>query len=255
MKNKYLIIIQNDNIINDLKDLGVNLAFPLKSFSVGFTRYFDINEIPEDSYLYINKLLDNKDINTLDELLSHKSIKGIIFDDLGIIDIANKYSLEKIIYMPHQLTNSKSINAMLPYVDSLVIPTDITKNEIEYILNNANKPLVIFGFGYVSIMYSRRKLLSNYQEFHSLPKENSLLISEQNKNIITIESEDGTVLYDTPCTKNFEFNTNKNVKYVLINSLFINDTELIKLIKTNNTDINSYDGFLNKKTIYKLKEK
>lgn len=253
-KNKFLVLVQDDSIINDLRACDVNLAFPLKSFSVGFLKYFDEFEIPNDAFLFINKLLDNTDLDKLQELLHRKKFKGIIFDDLGVLSLVKNLDIEKILYMPHQLCNYQSINYMLDYVDSVLLCTDLNKGEIKTILDNTKKKLSIYGFGYVSVMYSKRTLIKNYLNYHNLDDAKSLKIMVQDKELIGVESSFGTVFYSTPCLKNFEYNEHKSVQYVFINSVLLDGKEILDLIKTGKTNIEHDDGFLNKKIIYKLKE-
>lgn len=252
-KNKFLILVQNNEIINYLRELNVNLAFPLKFFSVGFTKYFSIEEITEKDYIYINKLLDNNDLILLNGILHQKKFKGIIFDDLGVLEIIKDLDVEKILYMPHQLSNVLSINYMLEYVDSVILNTDLTKEELSIIISNSVKKLCVFGFGHTSVLYSKRNLIKNYYNHYELDNELFLNISVNNKKMIGIESLDGTVFYDNPCIKNFEFNNCDKVKYVFINTLFLKNETILELINSFDTKEEYYDGFLNKETIYKLK--
>lgn len=252
-KNKFLVLVQDDKIINDLRECGVNMAFPLKSFSVGYLRYFDEFDIPNDAFLYVNKSLDNDDLDRLNEILHRKKFEGIIFDDLGVLSILKDLNIKKILYMPHQLCNASSVNYMLDYVDSVLLCTDLTKDETEYILNNSKKDLSIYGFGYVSVMYSKRTLIDNYYNHYQLNKDKTLQISVDDKKLIGIESSFGTVFYSTPCLKNFEFNDYESVRYVFINTVMLDIKDILKLLKTGKTNIDCDDGFLNKPTIYKLK--
>ena len=253
-KNKFLVLVQNSEIISYLRELNVNLAFPLKFFSVGFTKYFSIDEIAENDYIYINKLLDNNDLVLLADILHQKKFKGIIFDDLGVLEITKDLDIEKILYMPHQLANTLSVNYMLEYVDSIILSTDLTKEEIKIIISNSIKKLCIFGFGHTSVLYSQRNLIKNYYNHYDLDDNKLLNISVNNKELIGIESLDGTVFYDDPCIKNFEFNDCDKVRYVFINTVFLKNEDILELINSSDTKEKYYDGFLYKETIYKLKD-
>ena len=162
-----LVTVTNREIIDDLRNIpNVTLVYPLKSFCVGYTDYFDILEI--DDYVLVNRILDDNDLDKLESILNSSNIKGIVFDDLGIIDIVANLDITKILLLDHLATNTKSINYYLEYVDSVVVSNDLTEEEIRNIVANVSKPLVINVFGLKTLMYSRRLLLSNYEMYHNL---------------------------------------------------------------------------------------
>ena len=172
MKNKLVTVI-NREIINDLRGInGVDLLYPLKSFCVGYEIEFSIDEI--DGYILVNRILEDKDLNLLEKLLANSKAKGMVFDDLGIIEIVKDLPMTKILLLDHIATNYESINYYLEYVDSVIVSNDLTKDEIEEILKKANKPLVVNVFGLKTLMYSRRLLLSNYAIFHNLKIERKM---------------------------------------------------------------------------------
>jgi hypothetical protein len=142
---------------------------------------------------------------------------------------------------------------MLEFVDSIILNTDITKDEILEILDHSPSTLGIYKFGFISVMYSRRTLISNYVEHYSLPDIYNIRIKSNNKQFIGLESSDGTVFYDTPVYINNEFDNDSRIKYYFINSLWISNDDLLEYIKTSKVIIDTYDGFLHKKTVYKLK--
>ena len=267
IKNKTVLLVSNKSFIKSAKEVGINtFLFPFKGYSVGFDCTFELDDIKEEnSYLYINRALENKDINELKEIFKNvnNNIKGIYFEDLGLIPVLENTNLKKILFAHHLTTNYKSINYYLEYVDSLVISTDITEEEIKEILDNTNKPLGIFSFGMIPLMYSRRKLLSNFNEFYERDNKNSEVVLEPmtKEKFKFVENEFGTVCYLNKYYNNLNFR-NDNVAFYLINPLdlsendlglvldsFLNDKEL-KLNDTNLTE-----GFLHKKTIAKLPPK
>lgn len=263
--NKILYIIDNIDIIDDLKKVGIeNFLFPLKGFTVGFPNAVEFIDIPDNSYILINRILDCKSLDLLKELLiQNKKIKGIVYDDFGVLHLINELNLdvEKICYQNHFATNYKSINENLEYSDSVVVSTDITKNEIVEIQENVNKEIVLFAFGLVQAMYSRRTLLHNFYEEFSLEENDVASIYENvsDNNFLMVQNEYGTVGYQKKYFNGFElFDNTMNVKYYLVNPLFLNkkeQLELVNCIKNKKFDMNiDFDyGFLNKETIYKLK--
>lgn len=257
MKNN-IVIATNDNDIRRFKEVGCNtFLFPLKYYCVGFDNYYDISQIKEgNSYLYINRILTNDDIDKL-KLLINKlphNIKGVFFQDLGLIEVLKNTSLEKILFSHHLSTNHKSINYFLNFVDSVVLSTDITADEMNEIINKAVKKVSIYKFGLVPIMYSRRTLVSNYKKFYNL----NYSIDEINEpinnfNFKIIENEYGTVIYPNRFYYNNLINDDK-VLFNIINPFKLNDEDMTKLL-AGDISFDVMEGFLNKKTIYKLPPK
>ena len=256
MKNKILITINSIDDIEKLKKLGItNYVFPLKDFCVGIPNTFLISEIPTDGYLYINRILDNEGIDKLKEILSNidKKIKGIIFDDLGVLEIIKDLNIEKILYLSHFNTNSNSINIYLDYVDTVIVSTDITREEIEYIINNTSKEISLVVFGYISAMYSRRLLLDNYSKFYNIDKVNPLEIDNTGNKFIVYENEYGTVFYPKEIFNGLEL-LNLKAKYYFFNSVFLNINQIENVLNGNLDSLNTSKHFLEKETIYKLKD-
>ena len=142
MKNMQVLInINNLNEIEDYKKIGItNFLFPIKDFSIGY-HDFELKDIPTDSYLFMNRVLDSKDI---DKLISMKEdilkYKGIIFEDIGVFNIFKDTGIDLIWNQSHFVTNYSSINYWFKLgVKSCVIANDITKEEIKEIIGNVDK--------------------------------------------------------------------------------------------------------------------
>lgn len=252
--NKFLVTINDIKDINKLKELGVtNYVFPLKNFCVGIPNTFLVSEIPCDGYIFVNRILDNEGIDELRKVLNNlpKYIKGIIFDDLGVYELIKNLNIEKILYLSHFNANSESVNLYLDLVDTVILSTDITFDEIKEIIKNAKKEISLFTYGYVGVMYSRRLLIDNYCKYHKLSYENPIVIENTNKKFMVYENEYGTYFYYEKVFNGKEL-LDLNSKYYFINSSFLNIEDITKLI--NGEDIeNSDKGFLYTETIYKLK--
>lgn len=257
MKNKILITLPNKDIINDLKKLGItNFVYPLDNFCVGIPNSFSFSEIDCDGYIYINRILDNSGIDELksikEDILTNKHIKGVIFDDLGVLQVFKDTHLETILYMTHFMCSSKEVNEYLEFVDSVILSTDITVNEIKYIIDNAKKSISLFTFGLVSTMYSRRLLLDNYSKFYNLDKVNPLTINNTNNSFILYENNYGTVLYHD----HYLYDKNLldlNVLYYFYHPIFLSNEEILNVLSNNFDNIKTDTGFLYKETIFKLK--
>lgn len=252
MKNKLVTVI-NREIINDLRGIrDVELLYPLKSFCVGYEIEFSIDEI--DGYILVNRILEDKDLDILEKLLANSKAKGIVFDDLGIIEIVKDLSMTKILLLDHIATNYESINYYLEYVDSVIISSDLTRVEIEEILKKANKPLVVNVFGLKTLMYSRRLLLSNYAIFHNLKIERKMDATiSPSKYFKIIENDYGTKFYAGKYFNGLELLNCSNVLFYWYDLIDLEQDKILPLIKDNKIDdVNSDILFLDKPTIYKV---
>lgn len=265
--NKFLVTITNLKQIKLYKKARItNFLFPLSNFCVGFPKTFQIEEIKEEGYLYINRILDTKAFYELKEILKNlpSNIKGLVFEDFGVITLVKslRLNLTLILYQSHFGTNYKSINENLKYVDSIVISTDITKEEIDEILKKTAKPLVYVLYSLVPIMYSRRTLLSNFEKEFSTPKKNIVKLEEvvSKKSIIAVENEYGTIMYHDKYLNGMSSIRDEKIMFYFLNPLFMeekNITELIEdLLKQNQRNNEKEDeGFLNIQTTYRLRGK
>ncbi len=252
MKNNYLVLIQNKSIADQLVQNGVTLAYPLKDFCVGFNNTFLLEEIPTDAYIYVNRVLDCESLDKLKEVLKNVNQKGIIFEDLGVIEITKSLSIEKILFQNHQLTNYESVNEYLKYVDSLLISTDITNDDAKEILDKADKKLVIYTLGYVNIMYSRRNLIKNYHTHYDLDDEDRIDLEVEDKKLIAVENQYGTYFYDSlPLYNGLD---HKNILYKFINTALLSDEDVLEFIKNGKINFETNEGFTKTKTIFKIKE-
>lgn len=257
MKNKILFTVTNLNIIDEVKKIGIDkFVFPFSFFCVGVLNTYELKDIKEEnSYLFINRILDTKDIHKLNEILHNlpKNIKGIIFEDLGLINVLKDINIEKILFLPHAATNYASINSYLRYVDTIIVSYDITEEEMEEIVAKANKEVSFFVFGPVSSMYSRRSLLTSYHKHFNIDYKNVKKLQVNDNEFIALENNYGTVVYHMPFYNGLSL-LNKNAKYYFYFPLFLEDKQIIELLNNNLDNIESSRGFLDVKTIYKIKK-
>ena len=249
---KKLVTVTDLSIIDDLRENeNIELLYPLKSFCVGYDLEFTIDKI--DDFVLVNRILDDFDLDKLKNILCNANIKGIVFDDLGIIDIVSNLNIKKILLLDHLATNVRSINYYLEYVDSIVVSNDLTEDEIKYILDNANKKLVVNVFGLKTLMYSRRKLLSNYEKYHDLDKIGKYNAKIDNKYFKIVENDFGTKFYAGKYYNGLKLLNLDNVLYFWYDPIGLKKDEILKIILNN--DIKNIDTdtlFLDKKTYYKV---
>ncbi len=251
-RKEKLVVVTNKEIIPDLRDLNdVRLVYPLESFCIGYPYEFSITKI--DDYALINRLLTDQDLKKLKKILAQSKIKGLIFDDLGIIELVKDLDVEKILLLNHLGNNYRSINYYLDYVDSIITSSDITIMELNYLLEMSKKPLILNTFGLIPLMYSRRALLTNYSKHNNLKYAEVLDTTINDKEFKFWENPYGTVVY----TQKYYFLENyadfPNVLAYYYNPVFLSKDEILNVLKDNLDKINTFDFLQNEKTYFKLK--
>ncbi len=217
-------------------------------------------------YLLINRILTTDELDLLMiDLKKLKNIKGIYYEDLGVFYLLKDSKLKLINFQTHFNTNKEAIDYQLKIGnDSLVIASDLTYAEIEDIVKSKPNKLTVFLFGKVEVMYSRRLLKSNYQNFYKLDKTSNL-IAESRTNITfeLAETEYGTYIFDNNYYNGLKLlKCNDLVKNFIISAKDITNEKLIELIsiiksgeyeKIEELFININSQFLEKETIYRVK--
>lgn len=257
--NKLLILVQNKSLINKVKEVHkATFLFPLDGYTVGYPKTFKLDEIDEfGAYILVNRVLDEKSIISLKELFQNfpKNIKGIVFEDLGVIDLVKDLDITKILWQNHLNNSFLSINGYLKYVDSVMVSTDITLDEIKLIVSKSIKPLVLPVLGYTPVMYSRRHLISNFNiNFENNVSNPNVIREEVLKDEFKIyENEFGTQLF---YNKLYDGRVLKTIDalFYFINTVFVSDEDVLSFLNDEKLSVDTFDGFLNKKTIYKLKD-
>ena len=250
---KKLVTVSNKDIIASLDSYeDVTLLYPLKDFCVGYELEFDISLV--NDYILVNRIMDDNDLDKLEEVLKkNTNIKGILFDDLGVIDVVKDMNITKILLLDHLGTNSVSINYYLDYVDSVVVANDLTEDEIRTIVSKANKPLVVNVFGLKTLMYSRRLLLSNYEEFYHLKRNNNVDAKINDKGFKIIENAYGTKFYASKYYNALRLLDLDNVLYFWYDPILLDKEKILKCVLDNDVSLIDTDVlFLDKPTYYKV---
>ena len=259
--DKILLCVSDLDRISEYKKLGIsNFLFPLKKYCVGYNDFsFDeIKNIDGNVYILMNRLLTDNDIDDFITLDIPSNVNGFVVEDIGLLEVIDKKY--KIINFENHLNNNyETINIMLRDFDSLVISSDITKEEITAILERCNKPLVLNTFGKQMVMYSRRYLVSNYLKHYDKNIEYSISIEEKvfKNKFDLVENDYGTAVFNHEYTdyRNLvdEIDDSK-ILFYLIDTNFLQPNSF-KDVLDKKVISNTTEGFLNKKTIYKVGEK
>ena len=261
MKSKFLII-PGENEIEKVD--GVDFLFPLEKFSIGQTRTFAIDEIVPGSYIYINRLLDTQDISELRILYPKilEKAKGVVFEDLGVLELFREFEtpLEMCLYATHALCSSYTVKAFLDEVDTVILSNDLTKEEVLQIISLVPERVGLLLYGHLPYMYSRRTLLKNFALHYELPIKNRRILKEKQsgKEFLAIETDEGTVLYDSKVYDGRIFLEQNEVKYFLIDLSFTKISSIkvwLEAFLNGEKLTDTTSGFLYQKTIYRLPPK
>lgn len=256
--SKILININNLSEIEEYKKIGIsNFLFAVEDLSIGYTS-FSLDDIPDYAYLLINRVLDCNDVDNVKE---HKNeilkFKGIIFEDLAIYNIFKDEDIELIWNQNHFATNYESINYYLSHgCRSAIISNELTSEEIKEILNKTKSPLVLNVLGKNQIMYSRRRLLTNFNKHNGLDDYNDMVLDTKGNEQVFLshESKFGTIITDSeyfnyiPLMK--ELDDTKIFYYLIYNQ----DLSVSKIDQILKGETFGNNGFLNKKTVYRMSE-
>jgi len=259
-KEKILINIENLLDIEKYKKIGIsNFLFAVKDFSIGYNS-FEIDELKKincNKSLLLNKVFNNDDVEKLKKIKNKLvDFDYIIFEDIAVYNVLKDSNLKLIWNQSHFATNYSSINYWLELVNSAVISNELTCDEVNEIINKSKKNLVLSIFGKNPIMYSRRTLLSNFNKHFNLENKNNAILNESiTKNtFLAKEDNNGTILFNN---KHFniinyinKFNDNKILFYLV----YPNGISLDKMHEylDGYNDEETDEGFMNRKTIYKL---
>ena len=202
MQKKEFLIIPNTKELNLYTDYNFNtFILPLEDYSIGFDIKYNIDEINNisqkyNTYVIMNKML-HMSIYDFKELYPkfNKNIKFIV-EDIGLVNIIDKDRL--ILFENHILSNYKAINYLNNLgINSSVINNDLTIQEIDEITNKCNTNMYYFYVCKNTLMYSRRNLVSNFNNYFNIKtNNNSYKIKEKfsKKELEVIEEKYGSVI-------------------------------------------------------------
>lgn len=255
-RSKILININDLNEIEEYKKIGINnFLFAVDCFSIGY-RTFSLSEIPDDSYIYLNRVMDTEAIDEFKKIVPElKRFKGIIFEDIGVFNILKDRNYNLIWFQNHFTTNKSSLSYYINHgCQSAVISNEITSQEIEKIIASLPGKLILNVLGKNNIMYSRRTLLSNFNKYQNLSDYNDMTLNTGKNSFFARESAYGTLIFNNEYFNYIPYaNTipDDNLFLYLILNL---DLSVEKIDEIINGAPFGNDGFLNKKTVYKMSE-
>lgn len=255
---KMIINKDIDGIILSVDKLSVNASFYI---DILFLDQFDFGK--KNVFISLNKLMHNSDLEHLRDVmhkLKNKDVK-ILFYDLAVYRIAKEYDMvDKLVVYQDHLNASNLSNKFYEHigVSGSYVTSDITLDELLEIKDNSNLDIYFTVYGYLPIFYSRRLLVTNYLKYiNSNFGENYKILSDMGKEYIIQEEGEGTTIYtEMPVNLINYLDKLDKIDYLVMDSNNIQNDEfnnmIDKFIKKDRID-DVYTGFIDKKTIYKVK--
>lgn len=247
-----------DGFIVPIKNLSANQSFEVDYKDLELV----IDKIKnKEVILLINKMMHSSDIELLRKVLKKTStlkVDKIMYYDNSVYMLSQelKLNIPLVIYQDHlnlSILSNKFYNDM--GINYAYISSDITKEEIRDIKLNTKSKLFITAYGYVPIFYSRRYLLSNYFEYIDKSYKKDVFYLDNEYPIK--ESDFGTIIYSNKIINLInELDKLDFIDYIVMDSFNIDRQEFNEMVnKFINKDKveDTYTGFLDKKTIYKVK--
>lgn len=265
--SNFVIIPNNIEDINALINKDIKeLIIGVKGLSI-YNLELDIDSIiklKEESNINItiaiNKMIHNKDLAYVREVLSKVKNKdiNILFQDLGVFNIIRELDLNnKLIIYGEHLNLSIGSNTFYKEkgITSTYISSDITYKEINEIKENTNMEIYYTVYGYLPVFYSRRSLLTNYFKYINKVKEDDTyyIFDKDNKYMIK-EKDYGTIIYSPLINLINELDKIEKIDNLVLDLSYINDISIIDKFINKEQENNTYTGFFDKETIFKLKE-
>ena len=279
--SKILIYPKNIDEIEKTQDLVDGFIIGIKDMSINDNMYIDnlniLRNIYKDIFISINKNMHNGDLDKLKELLidlNNYNIKGVLYYDIAVLSLYKSLNLnyDLVWAQEHLTTNQNTINYWNSFgVKYTYVSSDITEEEIIEISKNTNSKLIVNLFGYLPMFVSKRHIVNNYLEHFKLNDNSSVnYMTKENKTYPIIDNSIGTSVYSANILNGIKSSLNLDVDYIVLNSFNIEIDKFIDVINmfknVNKDNVLEYEesinkmfdnvdnGFLNTKTIYKVKK-
>lgn len=267
MSSFVVIPSKREDIDNILKKDVKGLIIGVKGLSI-YPLELDIDEIIEiadscdkEITIAMNKMIHNRDLelvrNVLDKV-NNSRIKKIMFYDLGIFNVCKSMNISQELILSQEHLNASVSSNEFYYehgIGNTFITSDITYEEVLEINNKIKMNVYYTVYGYLPIFYSRRYLLTNYFKYIEKDMEDDTYYIFNNEMRYMIKEYNyGTIIYSPLVNLINEIDKIKSIDNLVIDLSYTDDTLVIDKFINNEKMDDTYTGFFDKKTIYKLKD-
>lgn len=264
------------NSIDELKLDADGYILGFNDFCLSFEKTFSIDEIKsivkeyseKEIFVSLNKMIFNSELSLYKSILFELDklpLKGIIIGDTAALT----YNLNTNLIMDQLHLNNSYLTVNHYYnngCSGIYLTNDITLEDINYIKENSNSILFKDVFCLPHLSTSKRNLITNYLKHFNIDKKDEYfyICEEKDNNYYLIkEDKTGTHIYNSKVLNIINKVDDLKTDYVIFDSHMLNKenfTEIYNDYKKgiiDNEKINKLfdfdNGFINKKTIYKVK--
>ncbi len=281
---KHIITVHDLNSIQELSKyvdgmiLGHHILGTRLSGSFTKERILNVVETHQniDFFIMMNRMLDDQLLKMFKEEIESFNmlhIKGIIVGDVGAVyEMISLGYQDKVIYHPETLLTNHADFNMFENIFGAFAAKEITLETLKEIASLKKYQLFYLGHGHFNMFYSKRPLISRYEEAYDINHhETSYTLTEEkrpNKHYPIIEDHAGTHIFrhEVMSSMNIYQDLKEIVDYFVIDTIFKNDQYGINIsqlyrsldVEGANQIKNQYqetwdNGFLFKQTTYKGK--
>lgn len=264
------------NSIDELKLDADGYILGFNDFCLSFEKTFSIDEIKsivkeyseKEIFVSLNKMIFNSELSLYKSILFELDklpLKGIIIGDTAALI----YNLNTNLIMDQLHLNNSYLTANHYYnngCSGIYLTNDITLEDINYIKENSNSVLFKDVFCLPHLSTSKRNLITNYlKHFNIYKNADYFYICEEKDNNYYLIKEDktGTHIYNSKVLNIIDKLDDLKTDYVIFDSHMLNKENFKEIYNDykkgiiDNEKINKLfdfdNGFINKKTIYKVK--
>ena len=265
---KLVLSLNKKEYLYDYVSMGIEIFVLGGKYSLHSPYTFSLDEISEIIekypqclfYVTMNALYDQHELKEIEDYIQSLNdihVKGIIFQDFGILQIVkeNDYNFD-MMYSPETLnTNACTLNTLKDYgITNAFVSKVIPLEEQLFIQKEVQIPLMIQAHGVEYIAATKRELLSNYQEASQLSfdiskKENLIIQAHQSSYQFHIyEDRRGTHIFSHTRLYTLDLlNQLCDFDYWYIETLMMKDEEAIEIASLYSDALKSYkNGSYNK---------
>lgn len=276
---KYLLAPSSEVMINDTLDCVDAYLLGIEGLSVNLPFYVSIENIEDivkklkeqkkEVFISLNKNMFKEDLSVLEDVLERLEkldIEGICYYDISVVSIVKRrnFNLPLVWHQEHFTTNYETINYWLSNgVKTTFLSSEITLEEVLEIKENTSSRLIMQVFGYVPMFYSKRPLITNYKKYFNLEDNSTIYYMEKiGLKYPLKETKEGFEGYDAKILNAYKEVQEINLDYIYFNSFMIDQKKMKQVVMCyKNKDQSLLEtlyplesGFLNKKTVYRVKD-
>lgn len=264
-----LVVIPNKKEdIESILNKNINgLIIGVKNLSI-YPLELEIEEIisiadttDKEIIIAMNKMIHNNDLEVVRSILNkvkNSNIKKIMFYDLGIFNICKDMDIDKELILSQEHLNASESSNEFYYskgITNTYITSDITYKEVLEINDNTKMKIYYTVYGYLPIFYSRRYLLTNYFKYIKKDmNDDTYYVFNNDLKYMIKEYSYGTIIYSPLVNLINEIDKIECINNLVIDLSYTDDISIIDKYINNDKIDNTYTGFFDKKTIYKLKD-